>query len=145
MASITYDTNSAEETAKLGAQFAESLPANSIVGLVGEMGSGKTHFIKGVAKGLGFEGEVTSPTFNLVHEYDSPNGKIYHIDLHRLQSEEELASLALEEIFDKAFVTLIEWPQIATSLFKRKMFIITLDNQTETHRTIQIFKGVLSD
>ncbi len=145
MASITFDTNSAEETAKLGAQFAQNLTPKSIVGLVGDMGSGKTHFIKGVAKGLGYEGEVTSPTFNLVHEYETSYGTIYHIDLHRIQSEEELAGLGLEEIFDKALATFIEWPQIAVNLFKRKMFIITINNATDTRRSVEIFKGILSD
>ncbi|MDK3158000.1 tRNA (adenosine(37)-N6)-threonylcarbamoyltransferase complex ATPase subunit type 1 TsaE [Kamptonema cortianum] len=145
MASITFETNSAEETAKLGAQFALSLTPGAIIGLVGDMGSGKTHFVKGLAKGLGFQGEVTSPTFNLVHEYATDKGTIYHVDLHRIQTMDELAGIGLEEIFDKALATLIEWPQIATSLFTRKMFIVTLIQHNETHRSVEIFKGILTD
>lgn len=145
MASITFETNSAEETEKLGGQFADTLAAKSIVGLVGDMGSGKTQFVKGVLKSLHYEGEVTSPTFNLIHEYDTPRGKVYHVDLHRLQNEEELASLGLDDLLDNGLATLIEWPQIATSLLTRKLFVVTFDINDPSHRTINIFKGILSD
>ena len=94
----------------LGSQFAAKLKAGDIIALSGELGSGKTHFVKGIAKGLGFTGEVTSPTFTLVHEYRGGRLPIWHVDWYRIKSVEEAFQLGLEEIWHEG-VTLMEWPE----------------------------------
>jgi tRNA threonylcarbamoyladenosine biosynthesis protein TsaE len=105
---VKFQTNSEDETIALGERIAAQLPAKAVVLLIGNLGAGKTTLAKGIVKGLGAAApeEVTSPTFTLIHEY-SP--KVYHIDLYRLDTAAELATLGLDEIFDRDAVVMIEW------------------------------------
>jgi tRNA threonylcarbamoyladenosine biosynthesis protein TsaE len=102
-----FETHSAEETIELGRQIAKQLPRRAVVLLIGNLGAGKTTLAKGIISGLGAAQpeEVSSPTFTLIHEY----GRVYHIDLYRLDRPEELATLGLDEIFDRDAIVLIEW------------------------------------
>jgi tRNA threonylcarbamoyladenosine biosynthesis protein TsaE len=104
-----YRTSSEAETIQLGATLARELPARGVVLLIGNLGAGKTTLAKGIVSGLGAaaEEEVSSPTFTLVHEYGG--GRVYHIDLYRLEEEREVATLGLEEIFEREALVLIEW------------------------------------
>jgi tRNA threonylcarbamoyladenosine biosynthesis protein TsaE len=99
-----FETRSEEETIELGRRIAKLLPSRAVVLLIGNLGAGKTTLAKGIVHGLSAAApeEVSSPTFTLIHEY----GRVYHIDLYRL---EEVATLGLEEIFDRDAVVLIEW------------------------------------
>lgn len=113
----TYRTASEEETIALGERLARDLPARQVVMLIGQLGAGKTTLAKGIVKGLGAAPpeEVSSPTFTLIHEYGRP-GRVFHIDLYRLDEPRELATLELEDLFEREAVVLIEWgerfPQI---------------------------------
>ena len=113
----TYRTASEEETIALGERIARDLPARQVVMLIGQLGAGKTTLAKGIVKGLGAAPpeEVSSPTFTLIHEYGRP-GRVFHIDLYRLDEPRELATLELEDLFEREAVVLIEWgerfPQI---------------------------------
>lgn len=102
-------THSEEETIELGRRIARSLPRRGVVLLIGNLGAGKTTLAKGIISGLHAAPpeEVSSPTFTLIHEYGE--GRIYHIDLYRLDRPEQVATLGLEEIFDRDAVVLIEW------------------------------------
>lgn len=104
-----YKTRSEDETIELGRRIAIALPRRAVVLLIGNLGAGKTTLAKGIISGLGAAEpeEVSSPTFTLIHEYG--NGRVYHIDLYRLDRVEELATLGLDEIFDRDAVVLIEW------------------------------------
>ena len=108
MKSRIFHTHSEEETLALGERLAAKLPSKCVVLLIGQLGAGKTTIAKGIVKGLGAapQEEVSSPTFTLIHEY-RPN--VYHVDLYRLDRPEQLATLGLEEIFDRDAVVLIEW------------------------------------
>ena len=103
-----FNTGSAEETIELGRQIAVTLPKRAVVLLIGNLGAGKTTLAKGIAAGLGAAApeDVSSPTFTLIHEY-SP--RLYHIDLYRLDREDQVATLGLDEIFDRDAIVLIEW------------------------------------
>jgi tRNA threonylcarbamoyladenosine biosynthesis protein TsaE len=105
-----FRTASEEETIALGERLAGSLPRGATVLLIGNLGAGKTTVAKGIAKGLGAAQpeQVSSPTFTLIHEYGSPPA-IYHVDLYRLETAREVASLGLDELFDSPAVVLIEW------------------------------------
>jgi tRNA threonylcarbamoyladenosine biosynthesis protein TsaE len=105
---VKFQTNSEDETIALGERIAAQLPAKAVVLLIGNLGAGKTTLAKGIVQGLGAAApeDVTSPTFTLIHEY-SP--KVYHIDLYRLDTAAELATLGLDEVFDRDAVVLIEW------------------------------------
>ena len=89
--------------------MASRLRAGTVVALNGELGSGKTQFVKGLASGLGFTGEVTSPTFTLIHEYVGGRLPIYHFDFYRLENEDEALQLGLEEYFLSNGLCVIEW------------------------------------
>lgn len=106
----TYRTASEEETLALGEQLARELPKKQVVLLIGQLGAGKTTLAKGIVKGLGAAEpeEVSSPTFTLIHEYGS-GGRVYHIDLYRLDEPREVETLGLDELFDREAVVLIEW------------------------------------
>jgi tRNA threonylcarbamoyladenosine biosynthesis protein TsaE len=104
-----YRTASEEETIALGRQLARELPARGVVLLIGNLGAGKTTLAKGIVSGRNAAepDEVSSPTFTLIHEYGG--GRAYHVDLYRLDEPREVASLGLDELFDRDALVLIEW------------------------------------
>lgn len=111
MQSIKYTSSSPEYTQKIGQAIACILEAGSIVLLYGEPGAGKTTLIGGIAKGLGYGGRVTSPTFNIVNEY---HGRLplYHIDLYRLE-DKDIEDIGIDEYLFGKGVCAIEWPSKA--------------------------------
>ena len=106
----TYRTASEEATIALGEQLARGLPRQRVVLLIGNLGAGKTTMAKGIVRGLGAAEpeDVSSPTFTLIHEYGT-EGRVYHIDLYRLDEASQVATLGLDEIFERDAVVLIEW------------------------------------
>ena len=103
-------TASEEETIALGERLARTLPRGATVLLIGNLGAGKTTLAKGIVQGLGAAAaeEVSSPTFTLIHEYGSPPA-VYHVDLYRLESARDAATLGLDELFDTPALVLVEW------------------------------------
>jgi len=99
---------------------------DKIILFSGEMGSGKTTLIKEFCKHLRVEDEVSSPTFSLVNEYEGDNGPIYHFDLYRIQSEEELYDIGYEDYFFSGYLCLIEWPEMAMSLMPEKHVMVNI-------------------
>jgi tRNA threonylcarbamoyladenosine biosynthesis protein TsaE len=102
-----FDTPEALE--EFGWALAATLNPGSVVLLVGPMGAGKTTLTKGIARGLGFTGEVTSPTYTYIHEYPTPQGVLVHSDAYRLEDARKLFGLGLEELIENARLTVIEW------------------------------------
>jgi tRNA threonylcarbamoyladenosine biosynthesis protein TsaE len=121
-----FHTSSEEETIALGETLAGTLPRQCVVLLIGNLGAGKTTLVKGIAKGLGaaLPDEVTSPTFTLIHEYGP---KVYHIDLYRLETAREVASLGVDELFDREAVVLIEWGERFSELMPRDRIEIRIE------------------
>ena len=107
MASII--SHNPQETFELGKQFAAPLRRGDVLALEGDLGAGKTQFAKGLAAGLGVESDVTSPTFTLIHEYPGGRLPLFHIDLYRLEEEDEVLGIGLDEYLDGDGVTVIEW------------------------------------
>jgi tRNA threonylcarbamoyladenosine biosynthesis protein TsaE len=107
---VLIETTSEEETAAVGRDFARTLEAGAIVLLSGDLGAGKTAFVRGMAEGLGGDpAEVSSPTFTLVQEYRGGRLPLHHVDLYRL-APKEVDDLGLEELTLGRCVTAIEWP-----------------------------------
>ena len=107
---VTIATHSETETAAAGREFASRVQPGDVVLLTGDLGAGKTAFVRGLAEGLGIDaGEVTSPTFTLIQEYTGGRLPLYHVDLYRLKPI-EVDDLGLDELTSGHGVTAIEWP-----------------------------------
>jgi tRNA threonylcarbamoyladenosine biosynthesis protein TsaE len=104
-----FRTESDGETIEFGRRLAVELPARGVALLIGNLGAGKTTLAKGIVEGLGaaLRDEVSSPTFTLIHEYGE--GRVYHIDLYRLDEARAVESMGLDELFERDALTLIEW------------------------------------
>jgi tRNA threonylcarbamoyladenosine biosynthesis protein TsaE len=135
--SQTFQTHSEEETIAAGERIARELPSRAVVLLIGNLGAGKTTLAKGIVKGLGGAqpDEVSSPTFTLIHEYGT---HVYHIDLYRLERPQELATLGLDEIFDREGIVLIEWGERFLDAMPLERIEIRLETTGESDREIKI-------
>lgn len=133
-----FETGGEEETIELGRRIAATLPKRAVVLLIGNLGAGKTTLAKGIINGLGVAEpeDVVSPTFTLIHEYGE--GRVYHIDLYRLDRAEEAATLGLEEIFDREAVVLIEWGERFLGLMPERRMEIRLEAVGDEARRIKI-------
>ena len=103
-------TNSAAETRALGERLAKQLKAGDVILLEGELGAGKSELARGVAKGLGVQETVTSPSFTILNVYESGRIPLYHFDWYRLESSEELYELGMDEYLGGDGIALVEWP-----------------------------------
>ena len=137
MKSRNWTSHSEDETIAIGEEIARQLPSKAAVLLIGNLGAGKTTLAKGIVQGLGAApaDEVSSPTFTLIHEY-SP--RVIHIDLYRLDRPEEIATLGLDEIFDREAVVLIEWGERFPDLMPAHRIEIRLGATDENTRTLQL-------
>ncbi len=134
----TYRTATEAETIALGEQLARELPVRSVVLLIGNLGAGKTTIAKGLAKGRGAAepDDVSSPTFTLIHEYGG--GRVYHIDLYRLDEPRQVATLGLEELFEKDALVLIEWGERFPLLMPKERTEIRLHARENDEREIEV-------
>ncbi len=134
-------TNSEQETIAVGEKIAGVLQKGDVVILNGDLGAGKTHFVKGLAKGLDSKDLVTSPTFTLLNIYDGGRLIINHFDMYRLSSAEEACELGFEEYFDKATmngVSVVEWPEQVDGLIKAPYYEIEI-KKTENENQRKIY------
>jgi len=134
----SFETHSEEDTIALGRQLAGELPKRGVVLLIGNLGAGKTTLAKGIISGLGAgnPNDVTSPTFTLIHEYGE--GRVYHIDLYRLDTPAQIATLGLEELFDRDALVLVEWGERFPDLFPAERIEIHLRPLGDSIRQITI-------
>lgn len=132
-----YYTNSENETKKIAASFSKILVPGSIVALEGDLGAGKTVFVKGLADALGYSGEVTSPTFTLINIYDAETD-IYHMDFYRLNSLKEILDIGTEEYFYGDNICLVEWAEKMGDEFPEDSFKVKITMLGEKEREIVI-------
>ena len=128
-------SKSREETQALAASYAKTLRPFDVVFLDGDMGAGKTVFSKGVAKGLGIEEEVTSPTYAYMNDYA---GRLFHYDCYRIESVEQAERLGLADYFDMGGICLIEWAQNIAPLLPRKVKRVIIRKLSEEEREIEV-------
>lgn len=135
-----FISKSAEETEQFGFDFASKINPGDVVFLIGNLGSGKTTFVKGFARGLGIESRVISPTFIVVrtHAIDEGNIKtLYHLDLYRLSSSNDTKSIDLQDMLqDENGVVVIEWPEIGQNLVHKKVWKLSFAVIDEDSRKI---------
>lgn len=130
------DTHSVDETLALGERIAGELKAGDILLLSGDLGAGKTHFVKGVARGFGVdELHVNSPTFTLIHEYKTGRLPVYHIDAYRLKSEQEAVEIGIEDYLYGDGICLVEWPERIAGLLPPGCVTVNIESTgTESRR-----------
>jgi tRNA threonylcarbamoyladenosine biosynthesis protein TsaE len=136
-----YTTDSPEATIDLGRTLAAGMTPPKLVLLRGELGAGKTTMIKGFAEAFdaASQDDVTSPTFTLIHEYRGPNVSVYHIDLYRIDTPRELATLGLEELIaDERNIVLIEWGEKFPQLVRERDVEILIERTGPESRKITV-------
>jgi tRNA threonylcarbamoyladenosine biosynthesis protein TsaE len=132
-------THSEEETIAAGEEFSTQLTAGSVVALVGDLGTGKTRFVKGISRGLGVKENVTSPTFTIVNEHLDGRLPLYHFDCYRLRTPAELDEIGYEEYVYGNGVCVLEWADMIESKLPEKRFDIHCSLGTdESERIIRI-------
>ncbi|MBM3840095.1 MAG: tRNA (adenosine(37)-N6)-threonylcarbamoyltransferase complex ATPase subunit type 1 TsaE [Verrucomicrobia bacterium] len=104
-----FISHSPEETEEFAARVAAEAQSGWVIGLSGELGAGKTQFVKGLARGLGIKERVHSPTFALLNIYDRGRLPLFHLDLYRLESQDQIVNAGLEEYFSPRGVSVVEW------------------------------------
>ncbi len=129
-----FISNSREETEQFAIEYAKTLAPYDVVLLDGDMGAGKTVFAKGVAKGLGIQEEVTSPTYAYMNDYD---GRLFHYDCYRIESVEQAENLGLADYFEMGGICLVEWSQNISSLLPQKVKRVRIRKRGENEREIE--------
>ncbi|MFA5011529.1 MAG: tRNA (adenosine(37)-N6)-threonylcarbamoyltransferase complex ATPase subunit type 1 TsaE [Ignavibacteria bacterium] len=134
-------SKSEKETIAAGRKFADELKRGSLVGLKGNLGTGKTQFVKGICNYFKVQDIVNSPTFILVNEYkgidkDNNEIKIYHLDLYRLKSPAELEVIGFNEYIDTNSIVLIEWPEIAEEYLNKEIDKVLIEYGSKTEERL---------
>lgn len=138
---ICITTNSEEETMAVAQQFGKTMPKGTVITLNGDLGAGKTHFVKGFVQGADCSETVTSPTFTILNLYEGGRLPIYHFDMYRLHSVEEAQELGFEEYFDGKTdgIVLVEWPTQVEGLIQcARLEIDIRKTEQENQRKIYI-------
>jgi tRNA threonylcarbamoyladenosine biosynthesis protein TsaE len=136
---VILTSKSPEETFRYGAELGSSAAPGLVLGLIGDLGAGKTQFVKGFASGLGVREPVHSPSFTLVNEYQTGRVPCFHLDLYRLDTPEQILAAGLEPYFNpEDAITLIEWFDKAAGVISTadRLLVVHITAQTETERII---------
>ena len=133
-------TQSPEETEQVGAALAARLQPGQVVAFRGPLGAGKTAFTRGLARGLGYPGRVTSPTFTIVNEYEGER-ELIHFDMYRLESSDELFDIGWEDYLGRGAVCAVEWSEKVEDAFYGDETIVRIEKLGDTERRITIEGG----
>jgi tRNA threonylcarbamoyladenosine biosynthesis protein TsaE len=134
---MEYISKSEKETAEIAASIIEKYPDIRIFGLIGDLGSGKTAFVRGVAKKLGVKQNITSPTFVIMKIYEALDRQLVHIDAYRLSSQEDLFSIGFEDLVSNSnSLIFIEWPERVFKTIPKNMRLINFSYLDENSRKI---------
>jgi tRNA threonylcarbamoyladenosine biosynthesis protein TsaE len=130
--------SSEPETAAVAAALAQDLPRGAVVYVEGELGAGKTAFVRGAARALGVTGAVTSPTFTVAHLYDGPEGAVAHLDLSRSQRVDEAAWGDLEPYFDDVRAVFVEWASVGAGVLPPPQAVVRITVRSDGARQIDV-------
>ena len=134
----TFISNSPAETEAIGDRLAADIDAGSVLALKGDLGSGKTLFVKGLVAGLGSSADVTSPTFTILHEYRGGRVTVYHFDFFRLEDRQSVARLGLDDYFFGDGVSVIEWADRFPEFIPEQARWILFEIKSENQRAITL-------
>ena len=139
---MEYRSNSPGETEALGAALAKLLWPGAVVAFTGDLGAGTTAFVRGMAQGLGVAGRVTSPTFTIVNEYEGGRLPLFHFDLYRLASSDELFEIGWEDYLRRGGVCAVEWSENAAGALERDTVRVDLRRGAEDGQRVITIQGV---
>ncbi|MBR4078352.1 MAG: tRNA (adenosine(37)-N6)-threonylcarbamoyltransferase complex ATPase subunit type 1 TsaE [Oscillospiraceae bacterium] len=134
---MIYYTNSDKETEAVGEQFGRTVKDGTVVAMYGDLGAGKTAFVRGMARGMGITERVSSPTFTIVNEYLGDRTLI-HFDMYRLGSADELFDIGWEDYIARGAVCAVEWSENVEEAFYGDEIILTIEKTSDTSRKITI-------
>ena len=137
---MIFTTNSPAETEAIGAALGKILPAGTVIAYRGDLGAGKTAFTRGLARGLGFTDMVTSPTYTIVNEYLGGRLPLFHFDMYRLRSSDDLWDIGWEDYLDRNGVCAVEWSENVDDALEKPLNI-TIEKLGEETRRITIEGG----
>ena len=137
----TYISKSEQDTINFAKNFAKNLKVGDIIVLSGELGSGKTKFVQGILENFGMANEISSPTFTIVNEYNSPTINIYHFDVYRLEDSDEFYAIGGDEYFSQG-ICIIEWGEMIEDVLPKPYTKITFskNNDDVNYRELKIEK-----
>ncbi len=138
---MTFHTKSAEETIALGKKIGEKLQPGDVIAMTGTLAAGKTTITKGIAQSLGISDDVTSPTFCLISEYEGTRMPLYHMDVYRLDGEEDFINLGVDDMLYGKGVCIIEWSEKVKKQLPKKTIYLTitpLEGSAANEREIKI-------
>ncbi len=136
---MEFITNSERETEELGIRLAERLEPGNVVAFTGDLGAGKTAFTRGLARGLGITDRVTSPTFTIVNEYEGGRLPLFHFDLYRLSSSDELFDIGWEDYLARGGVCAVEWSENVSDALEEDVISVEIcRGETDSRRIITI-------
>ena len=137
---MEYITHSPAETEELGCRLGRTLGPGAVVAYFGGLGMGKTAFTRGLARGLGCRGRVTSPTFTIVNEYEGGRLPLFHFDMYRLEGADALFDIGWEDYLDRGGVCAVEWSELAEEALPPETVFVTIARSPEndTARIITI-------
>ena len=134
---MQYTTNSPEETENLAARLAQNLTPGTVLAFTGDLGAGKTAFVRGMARGMGLSCRVSSPTFTIVNEYLGDR-ELIHFDMYRLKSSDELFDIGWEDYLARGAVCAVEWSENVSDAFFGDEIRVTIDKLGADERRITI-------
>ncbi len=137
---MTFTTNSPAETEHIGAALGAILPAGTVLAYRGDLGAGKTAFTRGLARGLGYAEPVTSPTYTIVNEYLGGRLPLFHFDMYRLRSSDDLWDIGWEDYLDRSGVCAVEWSENVDDAMENAVYVI-IEKTGEESRRITIEGG----
>lgn len=137
---MEYITNSPEETEALGERLAQTLTPGTVLAYRGDLGAGKTAFTRGLARGLGYKEPVTSPTYTIVNEYLGGRLPLFHFDMYRLSSEEDLWDIGWEDYLERGGVCAVEWSENVAAALAGAM-LVSIEKTGESTRKITVTGG----
>ena len=137
---MQYTTHSPGETEALGVALGKVIPAGTILAYRGDLGAGKTAFTRGLARGLGYAEPVTSPTYTIVNEYLGGRLPLFHFDMYRLRSAEDLWDIGWEDYLDRGGVCAVEWSENVDEAMENAVYV-TIEKTGEESRKITVEGG----
>lgn len=138
---MEYKSGSEAQTEAIGAQLAQALTPGTVIAFTGDLGAGKTAFTRGLARGLGVTDRVTSPTFTIVNEYEGGRLPLFHFDMYRLESSDELFDIGWEDYLRRGGVCAVEWSEKVSDALTGALRVDIRRGVGEQERIITIEEG----